>query len=121
MVEHFPLMVPGARAAAQAAEVCSPFDGSRVGTVECVDRGGVEQALATAHALFADRDRWLSPAQRIVILRQTAAIMQQRREELARGQVPRKRDRRRPDDASKDTPGVRLLRPAGRVEDRRGC
>ena len=85
MVEHFPLMVPAARPAGQPAEVCSPFDGARVGTVECVDRDGFEQALATAHALFADRDRWLSPARRIAVLRQAAAIMQQRREDLARG------------------------------------
>ena len=33
--------------------------------------------------LFRNRDGWLSPAKRIAILRQAAAIMQQRREELA--------------------------------------
>ncbi len=85
MVEHFPLMVPGARPAGQAAEICSPFDGAPIGTVACVDRDGVEQALATAHALFSDRDRWLSPAERIAILRRAAALMQERREELACG------------------------------------
>jgi acyl-CoA reductase-like NAD-dependent aldehyde dehydrogenase len=83
MIEHYPLMVPGACAAPQHAEVCSPFDGSRLATVEQVDRGGAEQALATADALFRNRDAWLSPANRIGILRSAAAIMQGRRDELA--------------------------------------
>jgi acyl-CoA reductase-like NAD-dependent aldehyde dehydrogenase len=83
VVEHFPLMVPGACAASRHAEVCSPFDGARLATVEQVDRSGVECALATADGLFCDRDGWLSPPVRIKILRQTAAIMQQRREQLA--------------------------------------
>jgi acyl-CoA reductase-like NAD-dependent aldehyde dehydrogenase len=83
VVEHFSLMVPGACAAAQQAEVCSPFDGSRLATVEQLDRDGAERALATADALFRNRDGWLSPPVRIKILRQAAAIMQQRREQLA--------------------------------------
>ena len=48
-----------------------------------MDRAGAERALATAHALFQDRDAWLSPARRIEILRQAADILQQRREQLA--------------------------------------
>ena len=63
--------------------MCSPFDGSRLATVEQADRGGVECALATADGLFRNRDGWLSPADRIAILRKAAAIMQQRRDELA--------------------------------------
>jgi acyl-CoA reductase-like NAD-dependent aldehyde dehydrogenase len=82
-VEHFPLMVPGASAAPQNAEVRAPFDGSRLATVEQVDGAGVERALATAHALFGRREAWLSPAERITILRRTAAIIEQRREQLA--------------------------------------
>jgi acyl-CoA reductase-like NAD-dependent aldehyde dehydrogenase len=85
MAEHFPLMVPGVRAAAQQVEVCAPFDGAVIASVECVDRGGAEHALATAHTLFANRDGWLSPAKRIGILQKAAAIMQQRREQLALG------------------------------------
>jgi len=83
VIEHFPLMVPGASAAPQHAEVCSPFDGSRLATVEQVDRDGVERALASAYELFRYRDGWLSPAQRLAILRGAAAIMTQRREQLA--------------------------------------
>jgi acyl-CoA reductase-like NAD-dependent aldehyde dehydrogenase len=84
VIEHFPLMVPGVSPASQRAEVCSPFDGSRLATVEQVEASGVECALATADRLFNDRDGWLPPAQRMVILRQAAVLMQGRREELAR-------------------------------------
>ena len=68
----------------------SPFDGTLLATVEQVDRGGVERALATADGLFRDRDGWLSPAERIDILRRAAAIMQERREELGLGGRPRR-------------------------------
>jgi acyl-CoA reductase-like NAD-dependent aldehyde dehydrogenase len=81
--EHFPVMVPGASAAAPDAEVHAPFDGCRLATVEQVDAAGAERALATAHDLFQRREVWLSPAERIAILRRTAAIMQDRRQQLA--------------------------------------
>ncbi len=83
MVEHFSLMVPGASAVPQMAEVRAPFDGTPLATVEQVDRQGFDRALATAAALFQDRDQWLSPSQRIAILRRAAALMQERREQLA--------------------------------------
>ena len=76
-------MVPGAVPAAEVAQVSAPFDRAPIATVEQVDRAGAERALATAHALFQDRDAWLSPARRIEILRQAADILQQRREQLA--------------------------------------
>ncbi len=83
MPEHFPLMVPGARPDSQPMDVRAPYDRSLIATVE---RGGpqvVEKALDTAYRLFRDRDGWLSAARRIEILRRAAAIMQDRREELA--------------------------------------
>ena len=83
MPEHFPLMVPGATPDSRPMEVRAPYDRSLIATVE---RGGpqaVEKALDTAYRLFRDRDGWLSPARRIEILRRAAAIMQERREELA--------------------------------------
>ncbi|MGA2031350.1 MAG: aldehyde dehydrogenase family protein [Thermoguttaceae bacterium] len=83
MTEHFSLMVPGAEPAAQQAEVRAPFSGELIATVDQVDRAGAERALARAHALFANRDAWLSPARRIEILRATASAMRQCREELA--------------------------------------
>ncbi len=43
----------------------------------------MERALETAHALFRDRNGWLSPARRIEILARAATLMQQGREALA--------------------------------------
>ena len=82
-VAHFQLMVPGASPAAEHREVRSPYDGQLLATVEQADRVGVERALETAAGLFADRDGWLTPARRIEILQAAAAIMVERREELA--------------------------------------
>jgi acyl-CoA reductase-like NAD-dependent aldehyde dehydrogenase len=84
VTEHFALMVPGAQPDARPAEVVAPFDGALIATVEQVNRTGVQQALATADALFRNRDAWLRPARRIEILRRAAAIMEGRRDELAR-------------------------------------
>ncbi len=83
MPDHFPLLVPGAPAPGKPLEVDAPWDGSIIGTV---DTGGIEvvdQALATAHALYRDRNAWLPAAERIEILNRAAEIMQGRREELA--------------------------------------
>jgi acyl-CoA reductase-like NAD-dependent aldehyde dehydrogenase len=82
-VAHFPLLVPGATAAAEHREVRSPYDGQLLATVEQADGAAVEQAFTTAARLFAGRDAWLPPARRIEILQATAAIMTERREELA--------------------------------------
>lgn len=83
MAEHFELMVPGARTVGEHLEVRAPWDNSVIATVDAADSAAVEQALATAHALFRDRSAWLSPAQRIAILQKAAGIMQSRRDELA--------------------------------------
>jgi len=82
MTAHFPLMVPGA-AATGSHDVHAPFDGSLIATVDVAGASAVETALATAHALYTDRDQWLSAPQRIEILERTAAIMQERADELA--------------------------------------
>ena len=82
MAEHYPLLVPGAEDAGQI-EVVAPFDGTPIATVEQADRAGVEQALATASALFRDRDAWLSADRRIEVLARTIHIMHDRREKLA--------------------------------------
>ena len=47
-VEHFPLMVPGARPAAERREVRSPYDGQLLATLDQADGAGTEQALETA-------------------------------------------------------------------------
>ncbi|MGD0516290.1 MAG: aldehyde dehydrogenase family protein [Thermoguttaceae bacterium] len=83
MPEHFPLMVPGAKPAADLAEVRSPFDGSLIATVEQADGAAVEKAFETAYGLFRNRDAWLKPSQRIAVLEKAAALMQAARDELA--------------------------------------
>ena len=88
-VEHFPLMVPGARPAAERREVRSPYDGQLLATLEQADGAGAQHALETAAGLFADRDGWLPPPRRIEILEGAAAIMTERREALADPMVKR--------------------------------
>ena len=83
MPDHFPLMIPAARAASAPGEVRSPLDESLIATLDQVDLDGARQALATAERLFRNRDAWLSPAQRIEILRRAADLMQQRCDLLA--------------------------------------
>ncbi len=83
MIDHYPLLVPGSPAPGEPMEVDAPWDGSIIGTVDTAGAEVVDRALATAHALFRDRDAWLPRPERIEILRRAAAIMQQRREHLA--------------------------------------
>jgi len=63
--------------------VTAPFDGSEIASVPNATRQDVDNALTTAHALYRDRDGWLSKPQRIEILRKTAEIIKERRQELA--------------------------------------
>ena len=83
MGEHFPLMVPGGTPSGEPIEIEAPFDRSVIATIERGDADTVECALHTATSLFENRDAWLSRAQRIEILNETAAIMTGRRETLA--------------------------------------
>lgn len=64
-------------------DIRAPFDGAPIGSVPVAGKAAVEQALATAHALFRDRDAWLAPAQRIDVLRKAARLMEERAEPLA--------------------------------------
>jgi acyl-CoA reductase-like NAD-dependent aldehyde dehydrogenase len=82
MSSHFSIMVPGAQATGKK-EVCAPFDGKTIATIDVGGAAAVEKALATAHALYRDRDAWLPPAKRIAILKKAASIMEARAEELA--------------------------------------
>ena len=64
--------------------VTSPFDGATVGTAPLSSPAEVENALATAHALFRDRRRWLPKTERLAILRRATALLAERREAIAR-------------------------------------
>ena len=66
-----------------AISVTAPYDGREIGSVETADAAAVEAALSRAHALYRDRDSWLPKAERIMILKRAAAIIHDRREELA--------------------------------------
>ncbi|MBV8290452.1 MAG: aldehyde dehydrogenase family protein [Mycobacterium sp.] len=83
MTDYFPLMVPGGKTASPPREVSAPYDGTLLATVDTADSGIAEMALATAYALYRNRDAWLSPARRIEILRGAAKLMQDRAEYLA--------------------------------------
>ncbi len=83
MSEHFALMVPGASADGEPATVNAPFDNQEIATVERGGQKAAEQALATAHALYRNRDSWLSPARRIEILKKIADLLHRQREFLA--------------------------------------
>ena len=63
--------------------VTAPFDGSDISSVPNASQQDVENALATAHALYRNRDGWLSKPRRIEILKRAAEIIKERREELA--------------------------------------
>ena len=83
MSSHFSIMVPGAQATGKK-EVCAPFDGKTIATIDVGGAAAVEKALATAHALYRDRDAWLPPAKRIADpASKAASIMEARAEELA--------------------------------------
>ncbi len=83
MTAHFKSMTAGAKSSGKSLEVRAPWDNELIATVDTADGAAVEQALATAHALYRDRDAWLSPAERIRILKKTAVLMEARKDSLA--------------------------------------
>lgn len=82
MSKHFNLLVPNANADGKM-DVTAPFDDALIATIDTGGSDAVELALTTAHALFQDKQNWLSVEQRITILEKTAEIMQSRFDELA--------------------------------------
>jgi len=66
--ERYGLKVPGAKSASPDVTVLAPFDRKPIATVATSDAATVEQALATAHKLYRNRDAWLPLAKRISIL-----------------------------------------------------
>jgi acyl-CoA reductase-like NAD-dependent aldehyde dehydrogenase len=65
-------------------EVRAPYDGQLIRTVVASGAQEVESTLTTAYGLFRDRGGWLPPAARVKILRETARLMQEQAEDLAR-------------------------------------
>lgn len=80
---HFKLMIPGATPAENPLEVRAPYDNTLIATADTADAAAVEQALASAYALFRNRAGWLPAARRIEILHNTARLMSEQKETLA--------------------------------------
>ena len=76
------LMLQSDRPAIGTLAVNSPFDGRELDQVATSGADHVNDALTAAHALFRDRDSWLSVPERLDILNKAAAIMQTQIEEL---------------------------------------
>ena len=65
-------------------EILSPYDLSTIEKLPMQDAEDVENALLTAYELFQDQSIWIQPHRRVSILEKTAAIMEERVEELTR-------------------------------------
>jgi acyl-CoA reductase-like NAD-dependent aldehyde dehydrogenase len=74
-VEQFGLMIPGAPAPAGRLRVTAPWDGRPIAEVATGGPAHAERALATAYALYRDRDAWLPLAERIAILDRAATLL----------------------------------------------
>ncbi|MGH9246687.1 MAG: aldehyde dehydrogenase family protein [Acidimicrobiales bacterium] len=85
MIERHEISIPGvAGGGREVAEVRSPYRGEVIAEVEQADLAACEHALELQTALFRQRDAWLPAHERIGILRRAAALIAERREELAR-------------------------------------
>lgn len=80
---HYALMIPDVRSHAPDYTVEAPFDRSPIARVATADAAAIDHALATAHALFRNRDVWLPIAKRIEILEGAASLLRARAEPLA--------------------------------------
>jgi acyl-CoA reductase-like NAD-dependent aldehyde dehydrogenase len=81
-MQHLKLMVPNCTATGETLTVTAPFDLSPIATADLANSEIVEQALATAHALYRNRKGWLATHERLAILDRAAKIMSERVEEL---------------------------------------
>ena len=67
--------------------VFNPFDRRPIDVLAEHGAGDVERALASAHALFNNRDSWLPAHQRIAVLERAVSLMVKRNEQLAQTAV----------------------------------
>jgi len=63
--------------------VAAPYDGAPIATVDSLDAGAVDRALAEAQRLFNDRAAWLPADRRIAVLSQAADLLSERAEAFA--------------------------------------
>ena len=83
MIQHYDLMVPGAKHTSATLSVFAPFNRQLIATVTTADKETVDLALNNAHALFNDRSGWLKAEERLTVLRRTAELMSERAESFA--------------------------------------
>lgn len=84
-MKKYALLIPNAAPAAGVAPVTAPYDGSLLAEVETGDGSHVETALATANALYGDKNGWLPLHERIDVLERAVRLMEDRHEELSIG------------------------------------
>ncbi|MCX4187504.1 aldehyde dehydrogenase family protein [Methylophaga sp. OBS4] len=85
-IPHFPVMIAGlSKTQAATAEVYSPYDDRLIATVDKANADDVNHALATAQALFHNRNKWLSVVERIAILERAVIMMKDQADLLAAG------------------------------------
>ena len=65
-------------------EVVQAFDRTPIARLDSDDAAALDRKIEAARRLFADRGAWLKPHQRIEILRNTAALMEGKRDHLGR-------------------------------------
>lgn len=82
-IPHFDALLAGDPTPTGTREITAPYDGTPIATVDTSGADAVAEALATAYALFRDRDAWLSVAERIDILDKAASRVAEQAETLA--------------------------------------
>lgn len=79
----FPLLLAHDAEPVGSLEVRSPYDARRLGSAATGGAEHVDRALASAWALFRDRDAWLAVHERLAILERLAVAMAAAADELA--------------------------------------
>ncbi len=64
-------------------QIVQPYDQTPIAGIETDDAAALERKLRTARDLFANRDRWLKPHERVAVLRRLAELMEGRRAHFA--------------------------------------
>jgi acyl-CoA reductase-like NAD-dependent aldehyde dehydrogenase len=63
-------------------KVNAPFDGNLIKEIPLASADEMNQAIATAHALFQDQSKWLPKYKRVEILERIAILMEERSAEI---------------------------------------
>ncbi|MDP9995694.1 acyl-CoA reductase-like NAD-dependent aldehyde dehydrogenase [Variovorax boronicumulans] len=82
-IPHYSSLLAAKSGSGARRKVVCPFDQEPIATVELSDGDDVESALKQAYEHFRRREAWLTPSQRIGILRRTAELMTGQANELA--------------------------------------